>query len=117
MFDTEEINSINFYFLLLYFRFLLWGIKCTYFSILFLSTGNVHLLHLLGMQNFLFLTNINLIYLVHISATEFSKVSNYLCYCKGGGGMRNFAGGRRIILWVDGNLRRSIFDHSNLNRS
>ena len=31
--------------------------------------------------------------------------------------MRNFAGGRRIVLWVDGNLRRSIFDHSNLNQS
>ena len=30
------------------------------------------------------------------------------------GGMINFAGGREVVSWVDANLRRSAFDHSNL---
>ena len=30
------------------------------------------------------------------------------------GGMRSFAGGMGIVSWVDGNLKRSAFDHSNL---
>ena len=34
------------------------------------------------------------------------------------GGMRNFSGRRRrIVLWVDGNLRRSAFGHSKLFQS
>ena len=33
---------------------------------------------------------------------------------RGGEGMRNFTGGREIVLWVDENLRRSVFDYSNL---
>ena len=32
---------------------------------------------------------------------------------RGGGGMINFAGKRGIVLWVDVNLRRGVFDHSN----
>ena len=35
----------------------------------------------------------------------------------GGGGMKNFAGGRGIVLWVNGNLRKSALEHSNLFQS
>ena len=30
------------------------------------------------------------------------------------GGMISFAGGKGVVSWVDGNLRRSAFDHSKL---